>query len=163
MKKRFSFSVLLLLAVCACKSHGSDSTIQNPPPQNAKDTGCPAGVIFCSGFEETNWRAQWDDYDGNPETINTLVENPGPFNSKGNHVMRMRVPAGTGGADIIKVFPQKYDRVYARWYEYWEPGYDFSARNHGGGLFAGDRNYLGQDAHRPSGADFASAWVCSGE
>ena len=67
--------------------------------------------------------------------------------------MRFRVPPGRGGSDLVKVLPGEYDRLYARWYQSWEPGYDFSADNHGSGLFAGSRNYLGRSGIRPEGSD----------
>ena len=125
----------------------------------AQTTECEQpNVIFCSGFEENPWRAVWSDYDGNPDSTNRVVLDPGPFNTSGNHVMRLRAPSGRGGADLVKVFPQTYDKIYARWYEYWEPGFNFSAPNHGGGLFAGNRNYLGQSDRRPSGSDFVESW-----
>jgi hypothetical protein len=101
----------------------------------------------------------WDDYDGNPDSTNLLVEDPGPFGFSGNHVMRLRVPPGRGGADLVKVLPPSHDRLYARWYVKWEAGYDFSAPNHGSGLFAGDRNLLGQSDIRPAGDDFYTAWL----
>jgi hypothetical protein len=115
-------------------------------------------VIFYSGFEESPWRTVWSDYDGNPDSTNKVILNSGPFNTSGNHVMQLHVPSGRGGADVVKVLPQTYDKLYARWYEYWEPGYNFSAPNHGGGLFAGDRNYLGQAGNRPTGSDFVESW-----
>lgn len=115
-------------------------------------------VIFCSGFEETPWRDLWNDYDGNPDSTNRVISDPGPHGTEGNHVMRLRVPPGRGGADIVKVLPKSYDKLYARWYEYWEPGYNFLAPNHGGGLFAGERNLLGQAGRRPSGSDFVESW-----
>jgi hypothetical protein len=152
------FLITSLTILCFCKRQGDEPPSGDPLFKNAKDTACSPGFVFCTGFEESDWRSRWDDYDGNPDLTNTLIADPGPFNIEGNHVMRLRVPAGTGGADLVKVFPQIYRKLYARWYEYWEPGYDFHARNHGGGLFAGNRDYLGQDAHRPSGADFASTW-----
>jgi hypothetical protein len=115
------------------------------------------GWIFCTGFEEGNL-ALWDDYDGNPPATNTLMEHPGPFNEPGNHVVRLRAPEGTGGADLVKVLPSTHDRLYARWYVMWEPGYDFNARGHGGGLFAGDRNMLGVGSgSQPDGYDRFSA------
>jgi hypothetical protein len=48
--------------------------------------------------------------------------------------------------------------LYARWYQQWEPGYDFTASNHGGGLHAGNRSYLGSSGTRPTGADWYTAW-----
>jgi hypothetical protein len=72
--------------------------------------------------------------------------------------MRFRVPAGRGGADLVKVLPTQHDKLYARWYQRWEPGYDFSAANHGSGLNAGSRDYLGQSDYRPNGDDFFGTW-----
>jgi hypothetical protein len=114
--------------------------------------------IFCSGFEEGNLDI-WDDYDDNPPSTNAIIAHPGPFGLDGNHVMRLTVPAGSGGADLVKVLPTAHDRLYARWYILWEPGYDFSAPNHGGGLHAGDRGLLGVSGYRPTGTDRFSAIV----
>jgi len=109
--------------------------------------------VFCNCFEDGNLDI-WDDYDGNPPETNLIMEEPGPLDLAGNHVVRLRVPPGRGGADLVKVLPETYDRLYARWYMKWEPGYDFGARNHGSGLFAGDRNLLGAGAgYRPDGTD----------
>ncbi len=109
--------------------------------------------IFCSCFEEGNLDV-WDDYDGNPPETNLLMEEPGPLNQTGNHVVRLRVPPGRGVADLVKVLPGSYDRLYARWYVKWEPGYDFNAKSHGSGLFAGDRNLMGRSGYRPDGTDW---------
>jgi hypothetical protein len=74
-------------------------------------------------------------------------------------VMRLRAPAGGGqAADLVKVLPSTHDRLYARWYQKWEVGYDFGANNHGGGLFAGDRSLLGQSGNRPTGSDWYTSW-----
>jgi len=116
------------------------------------------GIVFTSGFEEGN-KSIWDDSDPNPDSTNLLIEDPGPFNKEGNHVMRLRVPPGRGGADLVKVLPASYDKLYARWYMMWEPGYDFNARNHGGGLHAGDRNNLGRSNYQPLGNDWFSTWI----
>ncbi len=117
-----------------------------------------ADWIFCSSFEEGN-KEIWDDYDGNPDTTNLLMEDTGPHGLVGNHVMRLRVPVGRGGADLVKLLPSQHDKLYARWYIKWEQGYDFDAANHGGGLHAGDRNLLGHSDDRPDGADWFTAWV----
>lgn len=114
--------------------------------------------VFCSGFEEGN-KDIWDDYDGNPDETNLLLADPGPRSLSGNHVMQFRVPPGRNGVDLVKVLPSKHDRLYARWYIKYEAGFDFSAPNHGGGLFAGDRNFLGQSDNRPDGDDFFTGWV----
>lgn len=114
--------------------------------------------IFCSGFEEGN-KDIWDDYDGNPDQNNLLLEDSGPFGNTGNHVMRLRVDPGRGGSDLVKVLPSDHDRLYARWYIRYEPGFDFDAPNHGGGLFAGSRDLLGQSGNQPSGDDWYTGWV----
>ncbi|MEN8007545.1 MAG: hypothetical protein ABFS42_11050 [Candidatus Krumholzibacteriota bacterium] len=108
--------------------------------------------VFCTGFEEGNLDL-WDDYDGNPPETNTLVPHPGPFGREGNTVMRLRAPEGRGGADLVKVLPGTFDRLYARWYVMWEPGYDFNAKGHGSGLFAGDRDLMGNSGYRPDGTN----------
>ncbi len=108
--------------------------------------------IFCTGFEEGHLDL-WDDYDGNPVETNTLLSHPGPFGQPGNHVIRLRAPAGRGGADLLKVLPTGNDRLYARWYVMWEPGYDFNALGHGSGLFAGERDLLSRSGFRPDGTD----------
>lgn len=117
-----------------------------------------AGWVFCSGFEEGN-KDIWDDFDGNPDSQNLLTPNGGPFNRNGNVVMRFLVPPGRGGADLVKVLPSSYDKLYARWYIKWEAGYDFNAPNHGSGLHAGDRNFLGRSDFRPTGSDWFSAYI----
>ena len=124
----------------------------------ADDSQICAQAVFCSGFEEGN-KAIWDDYDGNPDSTNLIMTDQGPSNQAGNHVMRLRVPPGRGGSDLVKVFPVSYDKLYARWYQKWEPGYDFSAGNHGVGLHAGDRNLLGRSDYRPNGSDWFTTWI----
>ncbi len=117
-----------------------------------------ADWVFCSDFEEGN-KDIWDDYDGNPDETNTLMSEPGPFGLADNHVMRLRVPPGRGGADLVKVLPDKYDALFTRWYIRYEPGFDFDAPNHGSGLHAGDRNWLGHSDTQPNGSDWFSAWI----
>ena len=120
---------------------------------NCEGTLCSRDdVIFCNGFEDGNLDA-WDDYDGNPAPDNVVLEDTGPFGTSGNHIMRFRVPAGGGIADLVKVLPQTHPRVYARWYQKWEPGYDFTARNHGSSLHAGARSVMARSGYRPDGDD----------
>ncbi len=126
-------------------------------PVNECDSPDP-DWIFCSGFEEGN-KDIWDDYDGNPDETNLLMDDAGPFANAGNHVMRLRVPEGRGGADLVKVLPETAERLYARWYIQYEPGFDFNAPNHGGGLHAGSRDWLGHSDTQPNGADWYTAWV----
>ena len=115
-------------------------------------------VVFCSDFEEGDFSI-WDDYDGNPPETNTLLEDAGPFALAGNHVGRIRVPPGRGGADFVKVLPSTYDRLFARWYIAYEVGFDFDAPNHGGGLHAGNRDWLGHSDTQPLGDDWFSSWL----
>ncbi len=135
----------------------SDTDTDVPTDPNVCDD-VPGEYVFCSGFEEGN-KDIWDDYDNNPDDTNTLMADPGPFDLPGNHVMRLRVPPGRGGADLVKVLPSTYDKLYARWYVLYEPGFDFSAPNHGGGLHAGDRNLLGRSDYRPQGDDWFCGWL----
>jgi hypothetical protein len=115
----------------------------------------PATIVFESGFEEGD-KSIWDDYDGNPDSENQIIADQGPFGTAGNHVIRLAVPTGqAGGSDLVKILPNQYDSLYVRWYLKYEPGFNFNARNHGGGLFAGSRDYLGQSDNRPNGDDFA--------
>ena len=118
-----------------------------------------SNIVFQSGFEEGN-KLIWDDYDGNPDTENQIISDPGPFNKAGNHVMRFTAPSGErGGSDLVKVLPEQYDSLYARWYIMYEPGFNFNAPNHGGGLFAGDRKFSGMSGNRPKGDDWAQIWL----
>ena len=162
MTKAFSWrsrGMVLLVPVLATLLAPA-STLSQSPARSATDecANAPAEWIFCNGFEDGDF-AVWDDYDGNPATTNQLVVSPGPFNTVGNHVARLRAPAGRGGADLIKVLPAGYDQLYARWHVQWEPGYDFRASNHGGGLHAGNRSYLGRSGNRPVGNDWFSSWI----
>ncbi|TKB23944.1 hypothetical protein FCL47_19945 [Desulfopila sp. IMCC35006] len=116
----------------------------------------PSGTVFCEDFESATPKSHFDDYDGNPDTENLVVTDKGPAVDPANRAIRLRVPAGErGGADLIKVLPNSYDKLYARWYFKYEPGFNFNAENHGGGLSAGDRSLIGQSGNRPTGADFA--------
>jgi len=121
------------------------------------DTEVCADAVFCSEFEEGN-KDIWDDRDANADANNLLMSDPGPCNDPGNTVMRLRADPGRGGADLVKELPTQHDKLYARWYVKWEPGYDFSADNHGGGLHAGARNNLGRSDYRPQGNDWFSTW-----
>jgi hypothetical protein len=116
----------------------------------------PLGTVFCEDFESDNPKAHFDDYDGNPDLENQVVLDSGPSTDASNRVIRLRVPAGQRGvSDLFKVFNSSYDKLYARWYFMYEPGFNFNAPCHGSGLAAGDRNLVGQSGIRPSGSDWA--------
>ncbi len=139
----------LLLFVLPAAAIGSESL---------QDSKTREDWIFWTGFEEGNLDI-WDDYDGNPPETNTLMKNPGPFDRPDNHVVRLRAPEGRGGADLVKDL-SVHDRLFALLYVMWEPGYDFNALNHGGGLHAGSRDeFLGSSGDRPEGDDWFSAWL----
>jgi len=138
---------------------GTDGGSGGSGPSDAHECATPqADWVFCSDFEEGN-KDVWDDYDGNPDETNALISEPGPFGLAQNHAMRLRVPAGRGGADLVKLLPSTYDKLYTRWYVKYEPGFDFDAPNHGGGLHAGNRDWLGHSDTRPAGNDWFSAWI----
>lgn len=119
---------------------------------------CSSGTtIFCSGFEEGSFSI-WNDYDGNPAPTNSLLSDAGPLNLTGNSIARLFVPAGRGTADLTKLLPSTYDKVYVRWYQKWEQGYDFGAANHGSGIHAGSRELLARSDYRPTGSDWFSAF-----
>lgn len=117
-------------------------------------------TIFCEDFEGASPKSDFDDYDGNPDTENKIVSDNGPAANAANKAIRLRVTTGqAGGSDLIKVLPGSYDKLYARWYFKYEPGFNFSALNHGSGLMAGNRNFIGQSGNRPNGTDFASFYM----
>jgi hypothetical protein len=118
----------------------------------------PLGTVFCEDFEGANPKADFND--GNLDTENQVVTDIGPAGDSSNKAIRLRVPAGQrGGSDLFKVLAISYDKLYARWYFKYEPGFNFAALNHGGGLSAGDRNFVGQSGIRPLGTDWAGFFV----
>ena len=130
------------------------------PPTRNECANPPPGAIFCEDFEGANPKGNFNDYDGNPDSENQVITDSGPSGDPANKVIRFRAPAGqSGGADLLKVLPGTHDRLYARWYFKYEPGFNFGALNHGGGLAAGDRNFVGQSGNLPSGSDFAGFYV----
>ncbi|MBE8723252.1 hypothetical protein [Sphingobacterium pedocola] len=154
---------LIAVSLSACdktsKPTVEDSIVEEPPPSPEEpeelELLTTSDIIFMNSFEDGHLRV-WDDYDRNPEPENTLLKDPGPFNKPDNHVMRLWAKPGRGGADVVKVLPSKHDKVYARWYAKWEEGFDFTAKNHGGGLFAGERSLMGSSGMRPDGTDRVS-------
>src|SRR5262245_61058859 len=126
--------LLLLFSGVAAADPVARNECANPPP----------GTIFCEDFEGAIPKSRFDDYDGNPDTENRVITDPGPSNNPSNKAIQLRVPAGQGGgSDLVKVLPSTYDKLFARWYLQYEIGFNFSAPNHGAGLAVGDRDYLG--------------------
>lgn len=155
--KRLRCSVALALSACVAAAYGWFNGPALEAQASCSDTTVCAAGVFCSGFEEGN-KSIWDDYDGNPDSTNLLMTDPGPCSKSVNKIMRFRVPPGRGGVDLVKVLPTTHDKLYARWYQKWEPGYNFSAENHGSGLHAGSRDLLGHSGTRPSGSDWYTSW-----
>jgi hypothetical protein len=116
--------------------------------QNASDD-----VVFCTDFEEGNLET-WNDFDENPEDMNDVVPDDGPFGIAGNHVVRMRVAPSENGTDLVKQLPGFYDALYARWWVKLEPGYDLDISSAlWPGLHAGGHDLLGVAEMLPSGDD----------
>jgi hypothetical protein len=124
----------------------TDRECETPPPE----------WLFCSGFEEGSKTVWNDPDDSNPDTEVGIVAHVGPRDDPTNHVARMgRIQ---GGADLVKLLPSQHDRVYARWYVFYEPGFDFGNDAARGGLLAGDPIHLDDRETRPSG-DWYSAFT----
>lgn len=137
----------------------STSTLADRYPADAGLAGDPS-VLFFEDFESGDF-AKWDDYDGNAAPGSVLLEAPGPAGGESNHVARLRAPEGrrSSGSDLVKVLGQGHDRLYARWYVQYEPGFNFRAPNHGSGLHAGSRELIGRSHYRPNGSDWFSSWI----
>lgn len=133
---------LALAALCAASAYASDCDSPGP------------GWIFCEDFEAGDL-SQWDSDTQTLDQYHTILAEAGPSGAPGNHVFRLRVPAGRGGVGTNKTFtPDEYDVLYARWYIAYENGFDFTALNHGHGLHAGDRWKKGVSGLRPQGDDW---------
>ena len=89
-----------------------------------------------------------------------VITDAGPANDTLNKVVRFRALVGrSGGANLIKVLARGHDKLFARRYLKYEPTFNFSAANHGGGLAAGDRNFVGVSGSPPNGSDFAGFYI----
>jgi hypothetical protein len=116
----------------------------------------PAGTIFCNDFDtgvttDAQRRAQWDDFDGATDV--TFPADVGPSGNASNHVALFAIPANTdGGVDLVKVLASTHQKLYLRYFTKYAVGFPFSMNNHGGGLTAGSRDYLGSSGYRPGDA-----------
>ena len=103
-------SALTVIALWSITSVSLALAPPNPPvlEGTAPDPGvheCDAqkpGWIFCSGFEEGDFSI-WD-----AARNSQLISIPGPTNRADNHVAQLRVPPGSGGADVLKELPGGY-------------------------------------------------------
>ena len=110
--------------------------------------------LLCSGFEEGSL-ARWVDLDGNPASTNQLLADPGPHARAGNHVARLSpLPGADSGADLVAELPPTEGPIWARWYAYAEPGFDFTVGQRGAGFHGGARSLLGSAGSRPNGSDW---------
>ena len=137
--------VALPLLLLGCESLVDFDGLTGGTP---KTGACPTGAVFCSGFEEGS-KNVWSDADGNPDSTNPILVDPGPFDRTGNHVMKL-----TSNADLLKLLPQSYDKLYVRWYVRWEGGIALR-----GGLYGGGRDVVGIDNSRPKGDDWFAVLV----
>lgn len=113
--------------------------------------------LFCADFEGGNL-ARWDHDPPRKKGTLTLVADTAAGGESPNTVLQLRVNPGRGGVGLNKTFtPAQYDRLYARWYQKYEPGFDFTAPNHGHGFHAGDRWKRGVSGRRPYGNDYFTA------
>jgi len=142
---RFTIGLLPLILGAAARAFSCDA----PAPE----------WIFCEDFESgdlSNWDASMQTLD----QYRTIIADPGPAGANDNHVFRLRLPEGRGGKGINRTFtPEEYEKLYARWFIAYEAGFDFTARNHGHGLHAGDRWKRGAAGTRPGGDDWFTAQV----
>lgn len=146
----------------------SDTTVTNNTPSDttcaSQDTTVCASAVFCTDFEEANWRTMWDDYDGNPAGQNDAITDVGPCNAAGNHVQKWTIPSGdVASVDLVKVLttpPAGYDRLYLRWYQKFSTGFTFTDTYHGSGMNAGGREYLGAySGYKPDGTDYFQGFL----
>lgn len=151
LKHKFTSSfVNLLLILCPMLLLFSCSTQSDLEPEHLCDN-MEEDWIFCDDFSNGDL-SRWDHW-VTPENPNrTVIEDPGPLELEGNHVVRIRVPEGRGGVGVNKTLPNVHDVMYVRQYMAYEEGFDFTARNHGGGISGGDR-HARQAGHRPKGDD----------
>ena len=150
---------LIVLSTClligSSPSHSADlpSAASDNDVANLNCNNRSADWIFCEDFEGGDLSA-WDPQTPSKKGSLKIVEQPSVTTAR-NHVLQLRVNPGRGGIGLNKTITSgTYDRLYARWYQKYEPGFDFSARNHGHGFHAGDRWKKGVAGMRPQGDDY---------
>jgi len=148
-RRTWSMVVCLLL----CYSYPGTAAA-SPIPRN-ECANPPPGTVFCEDFEGVSPLGNFEGGAGSE-----LIADFGPSSDGLNKLVRFRAPAGqSGGASLIKKLTVAHDVLYARWYQKYETGFNFSALNHGGGLHVGDRWMIGASGNRPTGADFAGFYM----
>ena len=118
----------------------------------------PAGAVLCEDFESSGWRSTW----GSSQFSEiTDVTNLGPSQDASNRAIQFLPASGVSNhTSIYKSFPPA-QRMWVRWYTLYNTGFNFSDRNHGGGLSAGDVGKVGSSGNRPAGdsTGFATFWT----
>jgi hypothetical protein len=89
-------------------------------------------------MEEEDVNQNWDHQEASAQTHS----DPGPFNVAGNRVARISgLSHGLSGTG--------HSRLYCRYYQKFEAGYDFTAACHNGGAWVGGRDCYGCAGNRP--------------
>ena len=83
-----------------------------------------AQIVFSNGFEGS--AQEVTDAWGSANAANWRIADPGPFNTPGNRVLKLTIPAGQMGATMLVKTVAGYDRLYARWYMKFPDGYNFN-------------------------------------
>ncbi|GAA5219199.1 hypothetical protein ACFSJ3_17740 [Corallincola platygyrae] len=110
-----------------------------------------ANYLWCSDFESglKGWHRGIND----PNV--KLIHFPGPMGAhQQNTVMQLRLPPGKGGTGVTRLLPSSYNKLFLRWNQLFEAGFDFHANYHGQGLQA--INQKGKAGFRPKGDDWFS-------
>lgn len=89
-------------------------------------------IVFANGMEETNTELIMMYRHPSLPSMVSIEEHPGPFGVPGNRLF------GFHGAGKAQKFFEKpgHDKLYARWYQMWETGYNWAWCNHGSALQA---------------------------
>lgn len=114
--------------------------------QVTKCDGSDPDVVWCSGMEESNLNSNWN----NDKATGQKFSDPGPFDVSGNSVARI--------SGLTRRFGDNgtgWRKLYLRYYQKFETGYDFTASCHNGGAWAGGRNSCYGCSHNraPTGMD----------
>lgn len=111
------------------------------------------GVVFCNGFEGN--KAEVNSAWGNPAAGQFSVADPGPFNTSNNQVLKLdtEIPA-----NVTRALGAGYDRLYARWYQKFPAGFDWSNSHHDGLFYS---SYLGtvSAGYTPDGCSTGTVWA----
>lgn len=154
--------ILLLLTLTIMSLSASAKDYASSQSQWKKSVNCNyprPEWIFCEDFQAGNVNT-WDQSPLPKKENLTVVKAIDVSPEIDNLALQIRVNPGRGGAGLNKTFtPAGYNRLYARWYQKYESGFDFSAKNHGHGFHAGDRWKKGVAGKRPMGDDYFTVQI----